>query len=301
MVFGRGSMPAHKSILMDMSVAAKDVYSLLGELLHVCQRIEWTVKYLVEQAYRKVEFKSVDELHKPPMIEERWQSNPDTLGKVIKDFLQGFYGEPRNDCADTDRIRLEMRYSFNADADADVRAENRQRREAELSELLSIRNFLAHQFGLRYPLQDEENCAAAMAYLEDAKTKLKKHIELLNFEIKMFQTIRQEACSLAASPDMPLIVERLRRAGALKGKIGKLKTYDFSNMADRTIFDFTDRQDVIEAILYGESDITLDAYMAKPIEVRLANLQWLADLTENRNFIEAVRKQQQKLGVVFPN
>lgn len=298
MVFGRGSMPAHKSILMDMSVAAKDVYSLLGELLHVCQRIEWTVKYLVEQAYRKVEFKSVDELHKPPMIEERWQSNPDTLGKVIKDFLQGFYGEPGNDCADTDRIRLEMRYSFNADADADVRAENRQRREAELSELLSIRNFLAHQFGLRYPLQDEENCAAAMAYLEDAKTKLKKHIELLNFEIKMFQTIRQEACSLAASPDMPLIVERLRRAGALKGKIGKLKTYDFSNMADRTIFDFTDRQDVIEAILYGESDITLDAYMAKPIEVRLANLQWLADLTENRNFIEAVRKQQQKRGVV---
>ena len=69
-------------------------------------------------------------------------------------------------------------------------------------------------------------------------------------------------------------------------------------MANRTIFDFTDRQDVIDAVLYGEGDITLDAYMAKPIEVRLANLQWLAELSENRNFVEAVRKQQRKLGVV---
>ena len=276
----------------------KDIYPLLGELLHACQRIEWTMKFLVEQAYRKVEFKSVDELHKPPKIEEQWRSNPDTLGMVIKDFLQGFYGEPVDDSAETDCIRLEVRYSFNSDADASVRASNRQRRKEELDELVAIRNFLAHQFGLRYPLQDEENCASAMAYLEEAKAKLKTHIEQLNFEVKMFQTIRQEACSLASSPDLPMVMERLRRAGELKGKIGKLKTYDFSNMANRTIFDFTDRQDVIDAVLYGEGDITLDAYMAKPIEVRLANLQWLAELSENRNFVEAVRKQQRKLGVV---
>ena len=112
----------------------------------------------------------------------------------------------------------------------------------------------------------------------------------------MFQAIRQDMCSMA--PNMPIIMERIRRADALKGKIGKLKTYNFSNMAERTIFDYTNRQDVIEAILYGELDITLDAYMAKPIEVRLANLQWLAELSENRNFIEAVRKQQQKRGVI---
>ena len=77
-----------------MPIAAKDIYPLLGELLHLCQRIEWTMKYLVEQAYRKVEFKTVDELHKPPKIEDKWMSNSDTLGMVVKDFLQGFYGEP---------------------------------------------------------------------------------------------------------------------------------------------------------------------------------------------------------------
>ena len=135
-----------------------------------------------------------------------------------------------------------------------------------------------------------------MAYLEDAKAKLKKHDEQLKFEINMFQAIRQDMCSMA--PNMPMIMERVRRADELKGKIGKLKTYNFSNMAERTIFDFTDRQDVIEAILYGEQDITLDAYMSKPIEMRLANLQWLAELSENPNFIEAVRKQQQKRGVI---
>lgn len=281
-----------------MSITAKDVYSLLGELLHVCQRIEWTMKYLVEQAYRKVEFKTVDELQKPPKIEDKWMSNPDTLGMVIKDFLQGFYGEPVDDGAETNCIKLELRFSFNADADAGVRAENRQRREGELAELLTIRNFLAHQFGLKYPLHDEENCASALVYLEEAKAKLKRHIEQLNLEVKMFQTIRQEASSFASSPDLPMIMERLRRAGELKGRIGKLKTYDFSDMANRTIFDYTDKSDVIEAILYGETGISLETYMAKPIDVRLANLQWLAELSENRNFIEAVRKQQRKFGVV---
>ena len=281
---------------MPMSITAQDVYPLLGELLHACQRIEWTIKYLVEQAYRKVEFKTVDELQKPPKIEDKWMSNPDTLGMVVKDFLHGFYGEPADDCADVDCVKLELRYSFNSDVDADVREENRRRRTAELADLVAIRNFLAHQFGLRYPLHDEQNCTDAMAYLEDAKAKLKKHADQLKFEVNMFQAIRQDACSMASN--MPMIMERLRRADELKGKIGKLKTYNFSNMAERTIFDFTDRQDVIEAILYGEHDITLDAYMAKPIEVRLANLQWLAELSGNRNFIEAVRKQQQKRGVI---
>lgn len=279
-----------------MSITAKDIYPLLGELLHACQRIEWTMKYLVEQVYRKVEFKTVDELHKPPKIEDKWMSNPDTLGMVVKDFLQGFYGESVDDCADTDCVKLELRYSFNADADANVREENRRCRAAELADLVAIRNFLAHQFGLSYPLHDEQNCTDAMAYLEDVKAKLKKHADQLKFEVYTFQAIRQDLCTVALN--IPMIRERLRRADALKGKIGKLKTYNFSNMAERTIFDFTDRQDVIEAILYGEQDITLDAYMAKPIEVRLANLQWLAELSGNRNFIEAVRKQQQKCGVI---
>ena len=281
-----------------MPATAKDVYPVLGELLHLCQRIEWIMKYLVEHAYRKVEFKTVDEMHKPPKIEEVWLSNSDTLGMVVKDFLQGFYGEPVDDCTDTDCIKLEIRFSFNSDADANVRDENRRRREAELADLVAIRNFLAHQFGLHYPLHDEENCTAAMAYLEDAKAKLKKHAEQLKLEINMFQAIRQDACAVASSPDTAVIMERLRRVNELRGKIGKLKTYNFSNMAERTIFDFTDRKDVIEAILYGERDITLETYMAKPVEVRLANLQWLAELSGNRNFIEAVRKQQQKRGVV---
>ena len=279
-----------------MPITAQDVFSVLGELLHACQRIEWTMKYLVEQAYRKVEFKTVDELQKPPKIEELWQSNPDTLGMVVKDFLQSFYGETVDDGADTDCIKLEVRYSFNADADVNVRKENRLRRTAELADLVAIRNFLAHQFGLKYPLHDEKNCTEAMAYLKETKAKLKTHIEQLNFEVKMFQTIRQTVSSMASN--MPMIMERLRRVDALKGKIGKLKTYNFSNMAERTIFDYTDRQDVIEAILYGEDDITLDAYMRKSIEDRLANLQWLSELSENRNFIEAVRKQQQKRGVI---
>ena len=284
-----------------MPISSKEVYPLLGELLHICQRIEWCMKYLVEQACRVVEFKAVEELKEPPKIESKWEQNGDTLGTVVKAYLHGFYDEPVEDDSESDCIKIQVKYSFNSDADASVRAENRQRRKGELDELVAIRNFLAHQFGLCYPLHDEENCAAALAYLEDSKAKLMKHVERLKFEIKMFQAIRQDACSFASSPDMPMVIERLCRARELKGKIGKLKTYNFSNMADRTIFDFTDRQDVIDAILYGEGDITPDAYMAKPVEVRLTNLQWLAELSENRNFIEAVRKQQQKLGVVFPD
>jgi hypothetical protein len=86
---------------------------------------------------------------------------------------------------------LELRYSFNSDADACVRAENRQRRKGELDELVAIRNILAHQFGLNYPLQDEENCASAMAYLEDAKAKLKKHLKLKKDIRKPEKTLRK--------------------------------------------------------------------------------------------------------------
>ena len=285
-----------------MSITAKDVYSVLGEQLHLCQRIEWCMKYLVEQAYREVEFHSPDDLKNPPKIESKWESNTDTLGKVIKVYLKGFYGEKTEDDSDgTDCVKLQLKYSFNDDADATVREEIRRHREAELAELLSIRNYLAHQFGLKFTLHDEANCTAAMVYLDDAKVKLRRQVELLKSEIQMFDSIRQLAASLMTSPSMPVILERIRRTSELNGKVGRLKSYEFSDMASRTIYDYTDQQEVLDAILYGCGHVTLESYKALPLVVRLAHLQCLADMSGNPNFKAAVKKQQHKIGVFIPD
>ena len=80
-----------------MPITTNDVYSLLGELLHNCQRIEWVMKYLIEQAYRVVEFKTIKELKELPEIKSKWEQNTDTLGTVIKAYLHGFYDEPVED------------------------------------------------------------------------------------------------------------------------------------------------------------------------------------------------------------
>lgn len=209
-------------------------------------------------------------------------------------------GERAAEESDSDCIKFEVRISFNADTDAHVREENRTQREAELADLLSTRNYLAHRFGLDYPLRDEDNCKAAMTFLAEAKAKLRKQADQLNTELQMFESIRQKAAVFAASPDMRMSLERFCRLCDLKGKIGKLKSYDFSDIAERTVFDFTDQQDVIDAVLYGEGSITQEAHKAESIEVRLAALQCLADLSMNPNFMAAVRKQQQKRGIVIP-
>ena len=285
-----------------MSVTAKDVYSVLGEQLHLCQRIEWCMKYLVEQAYREVEIHSPDDLKNPPKIESKWESNTDTLGKVIKAYLKGFYGEKTEDYADgTDCVKLQLRYSFNDDADVTVREEIRRQREVELAELLSIRNYLAHQFGLKFSLHDDANCTAAMAYLDDAKSKLRRQVEVLKSEIQMFDSIRQLTVSLMTSPSMPVILERIRRTSELNGKVGQLKSYDFSDMASRTIYDYTDQQEVLDAILYGSDQVTPELYKSLPLVVRLAHLQCLADMSGNPNFKAAVKKQQHKIGVFIPD
>ena len=53
-------------------INAAAIYPLLGELLHLCQRIEWTMKYMVEQACTEFEFKSMDELKHPKPLEFHW-------------------------------------------------------------------------------------------------------------------------------------------------------------------------------------------------------------------------------------
>ena len=257
---------------------------------------------MVEQAYREVEFHSPDDLNNPPKIESKWESNTDTLGKVIKAYLKGFYGEKtEDDTVDTDCVKLELRYSFNDDADATVREEIRRHREAELAELLSIRNYLAHQFGLRFPLHDEANCTAAKTYLDDAKVKLRRQVDLLKAEIQMFDSIRQLTSSFMTSPSMSVILERIHRTSELNGKIARLKSYDFSDMSSRTIYDYTDQQEVLDAILYGCDHVMLESYKSLPLVVRLAHLQCLADMSGNPNFKAAVKKQQHKIGVFMPD
>lgn len=264
----------------------KDIYLLLGELLHLCQRIEWTMKYMVEQACREVKFKNPEELCNKPPLELKWDSNSDTLGIVVKNYLQKFYGEQVEDPADDEFFKFQIKFNFNSDNNEETRAENRKKREQELAELVSVRNFLAHQFGLLYPLFREDNCTAAMAYLEDAKTKLQKHAKQLNCELKWLRNLQDIAGSSA--------VQKALASPILKGNIGKLKSYDFSDIANRTIYDYVDQRDIIEIILHNEKDKSQEACKKLPIETRLAHLQFLAELSNNQNFMEAVQKQLRK-------
>ena len=64
----------------------------------------------------------------------------------------------------------------------------------------------------------------------------------------------------------------------------------------KVIFDFTDNQEVIDAILYGVEDKSPAYYTDIPKMTRLAHLECLANMTGNRNFIEAVKKQQRLIG-----
>lgn len=264
----------------------KDIYLLLGELLHLCQRIEWTMKYMVEQACREVKFKNPEELCNKPPLELKWDSNSDTLGIVVKNYLQKFYGEQVEDPADDEFFKFQVKFNFNSDNNEDIRAENRKKREQELAELVSVRNFLAHQFGLLYPLFREDDCVAAMTYLEKAKAKLQKHAVQLNCELKWLVNLQEIAKMPAMQKALVLQI--------LKGNIGKLKSYDFSNMANRTIYDYVDQNDIIEVILYNEKDKSPEACKMLPIETRLAHLQFLAELSNNQNFMEAVQKQLRK-------
>jgi len=281
---------------MESTVLRLNVYPLLGKLLYACQRIEWTMKYMVEQACRKVEFKSGAELEQATKLEPKWPQNNDTLGKLIKEYMKKFYGEQKDDFSDSNSFKLQIKISFNADEKEEDRKANREKRDEEFDELLSIRNFLAHQFGLRYHLLDEANCNEAIEYLRNTRTTLQKHLEKIDSEYRRLQNMLQQGYAAIASSELPAILESVDRLEALKGKIGKLKSYDFSKMASRTIFDYTDNQDFIDAILLGVKDVTPEIYESLPLEGKLAHLQCLADLSGNQNFIQAVNKQRQKLG-----
>lgn len=283
---------------IDFALNAKkrEVCLKLGQLLHLCQCIEWKMKFMVEQASREIKFEPA-ELSNPSKFELKWISNTDTLGTVVKQYLNRFYGEQEDNVDDDDDlIHIRTRINFNGDVNENVRKENYTRREKELSELVSVRNNLAHQFGLKYPLQDLGNCGNAFSALDDAEKILKKHVEQIGSEFDWLRQMQQMNLGLLQIPELTEILNRQSHLNKMKGTIGKLKSYDFSKMATRTIFDYTDNQEFINMMVpEGQGP---EYFESLPTETRLADLQCLADLSENRNFMEAVSKQQRKIGAV---
>ena len=108
--------------------------------------------------------------------------------------------------------------------------------------------------------------------------------------------MKQMCASLMQAPSFFTSFESMRLTQQLYGKVGVLKTYNFSDMGNKNIFDFTDNQEVIDAILYGVEDKSPAYYTDIPKMTRLAHLECLANMTGNRNFIEAVEKQQRLIG-----
>lgn len=278
-------------------INAAAIYPLLGELLHLCQRIEWTMKYMVEQACLETEFKSLEELKQPKPLEFRWQDNKDCLGGVVHEYLDKYYGMPVDDLTDGEFIKIQSKINFVDANNPEGTRENYERRKTELKELVEVRNFLAHRFGLEFHLQNEENCNEAMNYLLKAKEIIVTHAKIIGGERVHLESMKQMCASLMDSPFMVSSFESLRLTQQLSGKVGTLKTYNFSDMGNKNIFDFTDNQDVIDAILYGVEDKTPAHYDNVPKMERLAHLECLANMTGNQNFIDAVEKQQRLIGV----
>ncbi len=280
-----------------MSFSSKDIYLLLGEFLHLCQRIEWTMKYMVEQACLETEFKSLEELKQPKPLEFHWQDNKDCLGGVVHEYLDKYYGMPVDDLTDGEFIKFQSKFNFVDAENPEQTRENYERREAELMELVEVRNFLAHRFGLEFHLQNEENCNEAMNYLLKAKEIIVTHAKIIGDERQRLESMKQMCASLLLSPSFVSSFESMRLTQQLSGKVGRLKSYNFSDMGNKSIFDFTDNQDVIEAIMYGNDDKSPSYYDSVPKMTRLAHLECLADMTGNKNFIDAVEKQQKLIGV----
>lgn len=278
-------------------MAESEIYLLLGQMLHLCQRIEWTMKFMVEQACRNVEIKSKEALKQPIPLDFHWQNNKDCLGSVVHDYLNKYYDMPVNDFTDADFIKMQFKFNFVDSDKPELTKEHFEKREAELKELVEVRNFLAHRFGLEFHLQTEENCNDAMVYLQKAKEIIIKHAKIIDNERERLVSMMQTSASIMQSPSFIASFESMRLTLQLSGKVGKLKNYNFKDVGNKNIFDFTDNQEVIDAILYGVEDKSPAYYSMKPKMTRLAHLERLANMTGNRNFIEAVKKQQRLIGV----
>ena len=273
------------------------VHLLLGELLHLCQRIEWTMKYMVEQACIEVEFKSLEELKHPKPLEFHWLDNKDCLGGVVYEYLDKYYGMPVDDFTDGEFIKIQNKFSFVDANNPEGTKENYERREAELKELVETRNFLVHRFGLEFNLQNEENCKSAFEYLQKAKEIIVKHAKIIGNERNHLESMKQMCASLMLAPSFFSSFDSKRLTQQLYSNVGMLNTYNFSDMGNKNIFDFTDNQEVIDAILYGVEDKSPAYYTDIPKMTRLAHLECLANMTGNRNFIEAVEKQQRLIRI----
>ena len=203
---------------------------------------------------------------------------------------------PVDDFTDGEFIKIQNKFSFVDANNPEGTKENYERREAEFKELVEVRNYLAHRFGLEFHLQNEENCKSAFEYLQKAKEIIVKHAKIIDNERSHLESMKQMCASLMQAPSFFTSFESMRLTQHLYGKVGMLKTYNFSDMGNKNIFDFTDNQDVIDAILYGVEDKSPAYYTDIPKMTRLAHLECLANMTENRNFIEAVEKQQRLIG-----
>lgn len=186
------------------------IYDKLGSILFRCQRIEWIMKYMVEQAEGSVEAKTFEELQNLKPKEPKWMDNKDTLGVLIAKYLDKFYGEPREDeDSETEYIRFDHSFSLNGDDDATVREKNRKERTEALEKLKSCRNNLAHHFGLNYTLQDAESCQKALEFLSEAKTIVDKEFSTIKFEYDCLQKMGRLMYSVCTSPDSSRILAEL--------------------------------------------------------------------------------------------
>lgn len=186
------------------------IYDKLGSILFRCQRIEWTMKYMVEQAEGSVEAKTFEELQNLKPKEPKWMDNKDTLGGLMAKYLDKFYGEPRDAKEPkTGSIRFEYSFSLNSDDDVAVREKNRQKRTEALEKLKLYRNNLAHHFGLNYSLQDSESCQKALEFLSEAKNIVDNEFDTIKFEYDCLQKMGRLMYSVCTSPDSSRILAEL--------------------------------------------------------------------------------------------
>lgn len=186
------------------------IYDKLGAILFRCQRIEWIMKYMVEQAEGSVEAKTFEELQSLKPKEPKWMDNKDTLGGLIAKYLDKFYGEPRDDKEpETECIRFDYSFSLNGDEDDTVREKNRKERTEALEKLKSCRNNLAHHFGLNYTLQDAESCQKALEFLSEAKSIVDKEFATIKFEFEHLLKMSRLMYSVCKSPDSSRILAEL--------------------------------------------------------------------------------------------
>lgn len=207
------------------NIALSDIHLLLGECLVLLQRYEGLSKAIL--AAHQVTFTSRD--HSGPMADRTARLGGVTLGGLLGQMTGAFLvaaGQPDNAPEQTDAgITLTTRIAFPPEALAQV--------EAELRDLVTLRNRLVHHFLYDHDLGSDIGRRKTRASLEDALRRItaaNAHLRDWAADMGQMQTAMAETLAVPevqewlAKGRVPwaytLIVQALREASAELGAGG---------------------------------------------------------------------------------